>query len=150
MGWSKIATIVTACSLVLTACSGESNKNLPQPAPTTPTASVNQPTLSPEEAKKQAAEAKAAREAHERELRLWAASIEKMMKTKSSTDEKLSVIITAYCKFPYDPKEVVPDKAAVLKKFYDASWQAGKWNKDLESAVRQTGACPQQLPQRLS
>jgi hypothetical protein len=135
--------------VALTACSGGNNKGTTQPTES-PTPSLSQPTMSASEAKKAAAEAKAAQEAHARELRAWTASVEKAMKAQTSPFMKLGVIITEYCKIPYVVRELEPDRVSVLKKLYDANWQAGKWNKDLRSASEQPGACPQDLPQKPS
>jgi len=147
MKWPvAIVAAIAVGSFTLSACSSD-NSSSPDPTQQ-PTAAVSEPTLSASEAKKEAEAEKAREEAYAKELRAWTASIEKAVKAQVSSIDKLSVIITEYCKLPSTARGE-SEKSTVLEKLYAANWKAGKWNQDLKSAAEQPGACPQPLPTEL-
>lgn len=134
-----VALLVTV--LVLTWSGGGNDSQRSNPAPTP---SPTEASADPLEASRQAAwEAELAATRRVAEQR--AARIEARVTEETSQDRRLSIIVTAYCQLPHPSDRVMVDSdtGRLLEKLYEKYWQAGgKWNRPLDSAARQTGACP--------
>jgi hypothetical protein len=145
-GWLVAAVF----ALFLSACSGSSDSDQPVASTTSsPTTTEN-----PVESSRAQASFDARIKSENEQAKTRTDAIESRVKAAPSLGQKLTIIITEYCKLGGGDKAntvsgVERNMQGLLIPLYETYWMAGaKWNRPLDSAAKQQGmgACPDTYP----
>ena len=140
---SGAAAVVVIAAVIIALLAGGGSGPSPQGA--TATSSSQTPDSVQESQDQQAFDAQV--KADQKQAQAIADGIETQVKAASSRDERLSIILTAYCRLGAGQDREITgadsDVLSLLSALYEKYWTAGgKWNRPINSAAAQQGACP--------
>lgn len=71
-----------------------------------------------------------------------AQAFDKKVRAQKSVDDKLSIIVTEFCRVARRTSQYEHLSIGTLSVGFEHYWQAGRWNYPLREAVKQKGGCP--------
>jgi hypothetical protein len=137
----RLLTLVLAMLLVLCACESGGD----QPATSAPESATT--TTNPAQASSEQQALQAQMEADSQEAQGVVNGIEARVAAEPTLDGRLAVIITEYCRLGAGQNQTISganyEVLRLLGQLYEKYWSAGgKWNRLINSAAAQQGACP--------